>query len=53
MVYKIQFPISNAFSGTGSLQVIGSAIPEPSTYAALAGLGILGFVVARRRRSVN
>jgi hypothetical protein len=27
------------------------AIPEPSTFAALAGLGALGFVAARRRRS--
>jgi hypothetical protein len=29
-----------------------SAIPEPSTYAALAGLATLGFVAFRRRRSV-
>jgi hypothetical protein len=27
----------------------GSAIPEPSTYAALASLGVLGFAVWRRR----
>ena len=27
-----------------------SAVPEPATYAALAGLGILGFAVYRRRR---
>ncbi|MEN9840705.1 MAG: hypothetical protein RL376_505 [Verrucomicrobiota bacterium] len=27
-----------------------SAIPEPSSYAALAGLGILGFAAMRRRR---
>jgi autotransporter-associated beta strand protein len=34
-----------------SLTITGaSAIPEPSTYAALAGLGILGFAVYRRRR---
>ncbi len=29
-----------------------SAIPEPSTYAALAGLAILGVAASRRRRSV-
>ncbi|MCX6937836.1 MAG: PEP-CTERM sorting domain-containing protein [Verrucomicrobia bacterium] len=29
-----------------------SAIPEPSTYAALAGLAILGVAATRRRRSV-
>jgi hypothetical protein len=27
-----------------------TAVPEPSTYAALAGLLALGFVVYRRRR---
>lgn len=30
-----------------------SAIPEPSSYAAIAGVAMLGFVAARRRRSVN
>lgn len=29
-----------------------AAVPESSTYAALAGLGALGFVASRRRRSV-
>ncbi len=45
------------FEGTGGNGSIGvfevtsvSAIPEPSTYAALAGLGALGLAVFRRRR---
>lgn len=29
----------------------GSPVPEPSTYAALAGLAVLGFVATRRRRA--
>jgi hypothetical protein len=33
-----------------SINVTGSAVPEPSTYAALAGLAVLGFVVITRRR---
>lgn len=40
----------------GSLQLQGvtfSAIPEPSTYAALAGAGVLGFTVWRRRRGAR
>jgi hypothetical protein len=41
-------------SGNGSIGVFevtsASAIPEPSTYAALAGLGALGLAVFRRRR---
>ena len=38
----------SAFSGSGSLTV--SAVPEPATYAALAGAAILGFATLRRRR---
>jgi hypothetical protein len=34
--------------GPANLQF--AAVPEPSTYAALAGLGALGFAVLRRRR---
>jgi len=33
-----------------SINVTGSAVPEPSTYAALAGLAVLGVVVIARRR---
>ncbi len=41
-------------SGNGSIAVYGvSAIPEPSTYAALAGAGVLGLAALRRRRSTK
>lgn len=42
-----------AFSGSGSvvnLAEASSVIPEPSAFAAIAGLGILGFAATRRRR---
>jgi len=42
---------SSALYATGIISVTGTAIPEPSTYAALAGLGALGFVLLRRRRA--
>lgn len=44
--------ISMANSGYGGegITLNGSAIPEPSTYAALAGLAAFGLVIWRRRR---
>jgi hypothetical protein len=38
----------SVFAGTGSLNVL-STIPEPSSFAALAGLAMLGFSATRRR----
>ena len=37
----------------GDLVLSYAAVPEPATYAALAGLGMLGFVVYRRRRNAK
>jgi fibronectin-binding autotransporter adhesin len=37
----------------GNLVLSYAPIPEPSTYAALAGLGMLGFAVYRRRRNAK
>lgn len=42
-----------AASGTLTYTTAGTAIPEPSSYAAIAGVAMLGFVAARRRRSVK
>jgi autotransporter-associated beta strand protein len=42
---------TSALYTTGTLGVTTSAVPEPSTYAALAGLAALGFVAWRRRRA--
>jgi hypothetical protein len=56
-VASIQFNFNlgaeNGYTGYREIDVLGapSAIPEPSTAAALAGLGILGFVALRRRRA--
>jgi hypothetical protein len=45
---------STAGSGSGGLAVINvSAIPEPSSYAAIAGGLFLGFAALRRRRSAR
>ncbi len=42
---------SFAFVGN-TLQLTAAAVPEPSAFAALAGLGALGFAATRRRRAV-
>ena len=39
------------FADTLRLTATASAIPEPSTYAALAGLGALGLALWRRRQA--
>ncbi|MBI5766750.1 MAG: PEP-CTERM sorting domain-containing protein [Verrucomicrobia bacterium] len=41
----------NSAGGGAMMSIQASAIPEPSTYAAIMGLGALGFVVWRRQRS--
>ena len=43
--------VFDAGSRSLTVQFASSAIPEPSTFAALAGLGVLGMAVLRRRRS--
>lgn len=40
-----------SFTGTQQLQAEGAVIPEPASAAVLAGVGVLGLVAARRRRS--
>ena len=49
---NIAFGVVNTVDGLADINVNGSlsAVPEPSAYAALFGLGALGFVVIRRRR---
>lgn len=47
-------PSTSAVKGVFSFSPAGStisAIPEPSSFAAIAGLSVLGLVAARRRRS--
>jgi hypothetical protein len=39
------------FISTGVLTVVAAPIPEPATYAAMAGAAVLGFTAMRRRRS--
>jgi PEP-CTERM motif len=51
-------PVSNGILfdevrlGTAFEDVTSAAIPEPSSFAALAGVALLGFAASRRRRSV-
>jgi len=40
------------FSFNGGNEILNTVIPEPSSFAALAGLAAVGMVVTRRRRSV-
>jgi hypothetical protein len=46
----VEFGGQNAF-GSPSFNLVAVAVPEPSTYAALAGLCALGAVMVRRRRA--
>ncbi|TSJ77541.1 PEP-CTERM sorting domain-containing protein [Rariglobus hedericola] len=41
---------NNVMTSVDNLVLTTSAVPEPSTYALLGGLGALGFVLSRRRR---
>jgi hypothetical protein len=57
-LYTAQFMLTDEegiFGDSGTFEfrfeVAAAPIPEPSTYAALAGLGMLGFAVLRRRRN--
>jgi hypothetical protein len=50
----IDFPSSGGFVNAGLAEVrFYSAIPEPSTYAAIFGAAALGFAVWRRRRAAG
>lgn len=51
--YTIDVTASDIWLATTSLSVSASAIPEPSTYAALAGALALGAVAWRRRRGAR
>lgn len=55
--YKLEFHVNNGANGTNSgtasidnLRITGTAIPEPSAFAALAGVAVLGLAAQRRRR---
>ncbi|MCF3649113.1 PEP-CTERM sorting domain-containing protein [Synoicihabitans lomoniglobus] len=40
-------------AGTVNWSASLSAVPEPSSYAAMAGAGVLGWVCCRRRRNTG
>lgn len=50
----VRWSVVNVYNGSflsvGAAEISFSAVPEPSTYAAVAGLGALGFALVRRRR---
>ncbi len=58
-VYELTFTVSGTPTGEGTpitdtgtfTFAVGAPIPEPSAFAALAGLGALGLAASRRRRS--
>ena len=51
--YRLTGTIVGAPSGAYTFTAVAAPIPEPETYALmLAGLGIVGFVAARRRNRV-
>lgn len=55
--YLLQFGVgadgNRTSSGTLSFALTAGAIPEPETYAVLAGLALAGFWVIRRRQTVS
>ena len=50
--FRIQSADNNTFINFGidNLVITGAAVPEPSTYAILAGFAAFGLVMVRRRR---
>ncbi|RRJ96555.1 PEP-CTERM sorting domain-containing protein [Opitutaceae bacterium TAV4] len=41
---------TSLLGSAGILSIVTTAVPEPATYAALAGLAMLAYVIVRRRR---